>query len=137
MTNINTAFAHSFPASWKGPFTHAQPEQQTNRTSWRFVHGWRGISQRVISCWWTFGRLRAIASSKRRLSSDGYHRQLSELPHRHSSSKQTEGEAKQKDSSHCKTDGFYQGIQTRQAIAAKQRIARCRQYHHTTHSRLR
>lgn len=56
--------AHSFPASWKGPFTHAQPEQQTNRTSWRFVHGWRGISQRVISCWWTFGRLRAIASLK-------------------------------------------------------------------------
>ncbi|EFN4606300.1 hypothetical protein FQG13_09825 [Escherichia coli] len=31
---------------------------------WRFVHGWRGISQRVISCWWTFGKLRAIASSK-------------------------------------------------------------------------
>lgn len=64
-------YALSFPASWKGPFTHAQPEQQTNRTSWRFVHGWRGISQRVISCWWTFGRLRAIASLKRRLSSDG------------------------------------------------------------------
>lgn len=42
MTNINTAFAHSFPASWKGLFTHAQPEQQTNRPSWRFVHRWRG-----------------------------------------------------------------------------------------------
>ncbi|PCS53039.1 hypothetical protein BMR41_04205 [Escherichia coli] len=56
--------ALSFPASWKGPFTHAQPANQTNIPSWRFVHGWRGISQRVISCWWTFGRHRAIASSK-------------------------------------------------------------------------
>ncbi|NEM01869.1 hypothetical protein [Escherichia coli] len=43
MTNINTALArHPSQQSWKGPFTHAQPEQQTNRTSWRFVHGWRG-----------------------------------------------------------------------------------------------
>ncbi|KEO09125.1 hypothetical protein EC1094V2_1250 [Escherichia coli] len=31
--------ALSFPASWKGPFTHAQPANQTNRPSWRFVHG--------------------------------------------------------------------------------------------------
>lgn len=137
MTNINTAFVHSFPASWKGPFTHAQPEQQTNRTSWRFVHGWRGISQRVISCWWTFGRHRAIASLK-----DGLAVMVSSIAfyataQTHSSSKQTEREAKQKDSPHCKTNGFYQGIQTRQETAAKQRIARCRQYHHTTHSRLR
>lgn len=29
-----------------------------------FVHGERGISQRVISYWWAFGRLRAIASLK-------------------------------------------------------------------------
>nr|DAU61239.1 MAG TPA: hypothetical protein [Caudoviricetes sp.] len=31
--------ALSFPASWKGPFTHAQPANQTNIPSWRFVHG--------------------------------------------------------------------------------------------------
>lgn len=48
-----------------------------------FVHGERGISQRVISYWWAFGRLRAIASLKDGLSSDGYRQQLSELPHRH------------------------------------------------------
>nr|DAU61240.1 MAG TPA: hypothetical protein [Caudoviricetes sp.] len=36
--------------------------------------GSAGISQRVISAWWTFGRLRAIAGLKNPSGSDGYHR---------------------------------------------------------------
>lgn len=46
-----------------------------------FVHGERGISQRVISYWWAFGRLRAIASLKDGLSSDGYPPRMSVILH--------------------------------------------------------
>ncbi|HIB0977016.1 TPA: hypothetical protein ACWS2K_001982 [Escherichia coli] len=72
-----------------------------------FVHGERGISQRVISYWWAFGRLRAIASLKDGLSSDGYRQQLSELPHRHTAAvSKPNGKQSAKNSLTVKPMGF-------------------------------
>ena len=74
---------------------------------------------------------------KRRSGSDGYHRQLSTLPHRHTAAvSEPKGKPITKRIRSLQS-GFLSRIQTRQETAAKQRIARCRQYHHTTHSRLR
>ena len=59
----------------------------------------------MVSC--PFGRLRAIASLKRRSGSDGYHRQLSELPHRHTAAvRKPKGRQSAKNSLTVKPMGF-------------------------------